>query len=200
MELKEYFQIIKKNLKLFVLTIIIILLSTFLFFYFTPISYTTSLELNISRKGVQNTPDYRYDNFYRLQADEKFAETIVEWLKSPWMEENIYREAGIDTSDFSLKRLSKSIVAEKMSSQIVVVGFSAPNQKIAQNIAAAISKNISQSTDNLNKDQNDITWFEIIAENPVIKINEVSPLIMLAIFFGTVFVAFWVVMVKHYLE
>jgi capsular polysaccharide biosynthesis protein len=91
-------------------------------------------------------------------------------------------------------------MAEKMSSQVVAVSFSAPSQKIAQNIAASISKNISQNTESLNKDQNDNTWFEVISENPIIKIDEISPLIVLAIFLGAIFAAFWVVMVKYYLE
>ena len=200
MELKEYLQIIKKNLNLFIAVIVLIILAAFVFFAFRPVSYSTSLTLNITRKGVQNTPDYKYDNFYRLQADDKFAETIVEWLKSPWMEENIYKDAGINTSDFSLKRLTSSVMPEKRSSQVVAVNFSAPSQKVAQNIATAISKNISQSAENLNKDQNDTAWFEVVSENPVIKINEISPVLVLAIFLGAVFAAFLVVMVRHYLE
>ena len=75
--------------------------------------------------------NYKYDNFYRLQADEKFAETLVEWLKSPRIEEKIFKEAGIDPSGYSLKKLAKSIKAEKMSSQVVAVSFSSPDKNAA---------------------------------------------------------------------
>ncbi|HRZ95610.1 MAG TPA: Wzz/FepE/Etk N-terminal domain-containing protein [Candidatus Moranbacteria bacterium] len=200
MELKEYIQIIKKHLKLFICTAVIIILSAFAYFSFRPVSYTTSLVMNITRSGAQNTDNYKYDDFYRLQADEKFAETLVEWLKSPRIEEEILKEAGIDASSYSLKKLAKNIKAEKKSSQVVAASFSAQNKKNSENMAQAVSKIISQKTENLNKDQKDSAWFHVIFENPVIRIDEVSFLTSVLVFFGAVFTAFWIVMIKHYLE
>jgi capsular polysaccharide biosynthesis protein len=200
MELKEYLQIIRRKAKLFSATAAIILVASFGYLFFRPVTYVTSLTLNITRSGVSDTQDYRYDDFYRLQADEKFSETVVQWLKSPRVEEDIYREAGIDTKDYSLKQLAKSISADKLSSQLVAVSFSATDEKIAQKIATAISKIISQNTQSLNKDQNESTWFEVLASAPVVRPNELSPLVVLAIFLGAIFAAFWGVMIKHYLE
>ncbi len=172
----------------------------FIYVFFKPASYTTSLTLNITRIGTQNTDNYKYDAFYRLQADEKFAETLVEWLKSPRIEEKIFEEAGINTSNYSLKNLSKSIKAEKMSSQIVSVRFSSSNKKSASDIAAAISKIISQNTQNLNKEQKNETWFEVIFESPVIKIDKISLLAIVFSFLGAIFAGFMAVMIKHYLS
>lgn len=200
MELKEYLKIIKSNPGLFIGIFVGILAIGLGYFILRPISYSTSLTLNITRSGVEDSQSYKYDDFYRLQADEKFTETVVQWLKSPRVEEDIYREAGIDTADFSLKRLTSSIGADKLSSQLVAVGFSSPNEKISQRIALAVSKIISQNVQNLNKDQKESTWFEVISGNPVIKINEISPLIVLAIFSGAIFVAFFWVLIKDYLE
>jgi capsular polysaccharide biosynthesis protein len=200
MELKEYLKIIKRNKHIFGLTVAVLFLMAAIYIFFRPISYTTSLTLNITRDGTQSTDNYKYDNFYRLQADEKFSETLVEWLRSPRIEEKIFKEAGIDTLDFSLKRLSNSIKAEKMSSQIVSVSFSSPNKKSSQDIAQAVSKIIIQNTQELNRDQKDATWFKVLPENPVVKIDEVSLLMVLAVLFSAFFAAFWVVMIKHYLE
>ncbi len=200
MELKEYLKIIKNNFWLFIGIIVGVLAIGLGYFLFRPASYSTSLTLNITRSGVDNSQDYRYDDFYRLQADEKFTETVVQWLKSPRVEADIYDEAGINTADFSLKRLANSISAEKLSSQLVAVGFSTADEKSSQKIAQAISKIISQNVQNLNKDQKENNWFEIISGDPVVKINETSPLIMLAIFLGAIFVAFFGVLIKHYLE
>jgi len=200
MELKEYFLIIRKNIKLFFTITVCILLVIFIYVFFKPASYTTSLTLNITRIGTQNTDNYKYDAFYRLQADEKFAETLVEWLKSPRIEEKIFEEAGINTSNYSLKNLSKSIKAEKMSSQIVSVRFSSSNKKSASDIAAAISKIISQNTQNLNKEQKNETWFEVIFESPVIKIDKISLLAIVFSFLGAIFAGFMAVMIKHYLS
>lgn len=200
MELKEYIQIIHKNIKLFVSVAVVIIAVALVYFYLCPVSYTASLTLNITRSGSQDTSEYKYDDFYRLQADEKFAETLVQWLKNPRIVEDIYKEAGINTQDYDLKRLGKSIKAEKLSSQVVLANFSASDSKTAQNIAQAISRIISKNTEDLNKDQTEKTWFEVIFQNPVVKVNKIGWLVMLAVAFFAVFTAFWVVMVKHYMS
>jgi capsular polysaccharide biosynthesis protein len=196
MELKEYLKIIKNNWRLFLGTMLGLFAISFGYLLLRPVSYATSLTLNITRSGIQNTTDYRYD----LQADEKFTETVVQWLKSPRVEEDIYEEAGIATAGYNLKRLTKSISADKLSSQLIAVGFSAPNEESAKKIALAVGKIVSQNTQNLNKDQNESTWFEVISSAPVIRLDKINPLFILAIFFGSVFAAFWVVLIKHYLE
>lgn len=200
MELKEYLKLIKNNWRLFLGTMLGLFAVSFGYLLLRPVSYATSLTLNITRSGIQSTTDYRYDDFYRLQADEKFTETVVQWLKSPRVEEDIYEEAGIATAGYSLKRLTKSISADKLSSQLIAVGFSAPDEKSAQKIALATAKIVSQNTQNLNKNQNENTWFEVISSAPVIRLDKINPLLVLAIFFGSVFAAFWVVLTKYYLE
>lgn len=198
MELKEYIQIIKKHFQLFISTVIIIILASFAYFFFRPVSFATSLTLNITRSGSQDTSEYKYDDFYRLQADEKFAETLVQWLGSPRVVEDIYKEAGINTQNRTLRQLGKSIKAEKMSSQVVAVNFSSKDNKTAQNIAGAISKVISKNIKDLNKEQSEKTWFEVIFENPVTKVDKISLLAILAVISFAVFAAFWVVMIRHY--
>jgi capsular polysaccharide biosynthesis protein len=200
MELKEYFQILKKELKTFMVIIVIVFLSAGAYFIFRPVIFDASLTLNITRSGTQNTDSYKYDDFYRMQADEKFAETIVEWLKSPRVEEDIYKDAGVNASDYSLKRLSTGIIAEQRSSQVVVANFSAFDQKKVQNIAYSVSKIISQNIKNLNNDQKENSWFEIISGDPVIRMREINPITIVAIFFGGIFLAFFGVLFKHYLQ
>ena len=200
MELKEYIQIIHKNIKLFISAAAIIMLAAVAYFYLRPVSYTASLTLNITRSGSQDTSEYKYDDFYRLQADEKFAETLVQWLKNPRIVEDIYKEAGISTQKYKLKQLGKSIKAEKLSSQIVLANFSASDSKTAQNIAQAISKIILENTEDLNKDQAEKTWFEVIFQNPVVKVDKIGWPVILATIFFAFFAAFWAVMIKHYMS
>lgn len=201
MELKEYFKILKENLRLFVFVIVFIIASSFVYFAVKPVSYSASLALNITRSGVQQTQDYRYDDFYRLQADEKFAETVVQWLQSPRTVADVYAKAGINSDKFSLRQLSKSFASEKLSSQIVSVSFSAKNENLTKKISDAISEVVSSNTELLNKNQNENTWFEVVAQDPVIIKDGVS---LVIIFFASlamgIFVGFWLVLIKHYLE
>jgi len=201
MEFKEFIQIFKNNFKLFILVIILIIAGGFIYFSFLPISYGTSLTLNITRSGSQNTDNYKFDDFYRLQADEKFAETLVEWLKSPRIVADIYDKAGVDYNGFSLRKFSKVIKPEKMSSQVVAVSYSSPNSDIAKKISAAIISIVSKNIANLNTDQKENTWFKIDASDPLIVLNKVTPLEILMIFFLIgIFIAFWIVLITHYLK
>ena len=201
MELKEYLQIIKKNLALFILTIIIVIMAIFAYFYLSPISYSTSLALNVSRQGTQNTDQFKYDDFYRLQADEKFVETIVEWLHDPRIVTNIYSTAGISTQNLSLRQLQKSFVPEKLSSQMVTVNFSTSDRKTAERISGAIVSVISKTNQDLNKDQKEDTWFEIAPQDPlIVQYKPDFKLVLLGSMLAGLFLAFLTVMVKYYLS
>ncbi|MDP1883791.1 MAG: hypothetical protein Q8L10_00305 [Candidatus Moranbacteria bacterium] len=201
MELKEYFKIFKEHIKLFSATIILIVLGSFAYFALRPVSYSASLALNITRGGIQQTGDYRYDDFYRLQADEKFAETVVEWLKNPRTVVDVYDKAGISTDSFSMRRLAKSFTAEKLSAQIVAVSFSAKDGKSAEKLSAAIPEAITENIKLLNKKQDDGTWFEIVAQDPVIIQDRIGALLIFLVSSALgIFVGFWVVLLKHYLE
>lgn len=201
MELKEYIKIIKNNFKLFVLVVFITVLASILFFYFKPISYNTSLIINITRQGSPASTEYNYGGFYRLQADEKFAETVVRWLKSPRIALNILKEAGLENQRLSMRELSNIFKAEKMSSQVVLVSFSSPNEKQASQTSRVIVKNISQNTENLNKNQKEKDWFEIAALEPVIIKNQTNyGLVSLISLIVGLFLAFWAVLLKHYFK
>ena len=201
MDLKEYLKIFKKHIGVVLITVVAIVAGTFVYFATKPISYDNSLALNITRTGEQKTDAYRYDDYYRLQADDQFADTVVEWLKDPRTVANIYADAGIDASKFSMRQLSGSFDAEKLSSQIVSISFSTPNASQGRKISDAIVKEISKNTDMLNQSQNEESWFKIVAQDPVIVQWRIGPLIIFAAsFLAGLFVAFWLVLIIHYLE
>ncbi|MBU2028732.1 hypothetical protein KJ761_02475 [Patescibacteria group bacterium] len=201
MELKEYLVIIKSNFKLFGSVIAIVILASFSYFYLKPMAYETSLILNITRSGLQKTDQYKFDDFYRLQADEKFAETLVQWIISPRLALDIWNKAGNNSENLSLKQLSKLFKAEKLSSQIVSVKFSAANPEMAKKLANSIIEIISRETATLNNNQQEENWFAIVALNPVILISRVNPfLLFLASLCMGIFLGFWIVLVRHYLK
>ena len=201
MELREYYLILKKDFGLFLLAVILIVAGSFAYSYLRPASYDTSLVLNISRLGTQETDQYRYDDFYRIQADEKFAETVVEWLKSPRISSDIYTDAGVDTASWNLRQLSKNMSPEKLSAQIVSVNFSSSDEKTAEKISRSIIKIISGNTQSLNKDQKNSTWFEIVPQDPIIKrYYPDNAMILAASLLLGMFAGFWVVMIRHYLR
>lgn len=201
MELKEYVNILKTHGKAFVLVLVLSVIAGLAYFSLRPAKYDTSLTLNITRSGTQETADYKYDDFYRLQADEKFAETVVEWLKSPRTVSDIYLNSKINTDQLSLGKLEKSFRSEKLSSQIVSVKFSADTPEKAKRTADSISKIIAKNIESLNLDQKEKNWFEIAAQDPVIAQNVLDFwVVLLAALLVGIFLGFWTVLIIHYLK
>lgn len=201
MELKEYLQIIKKNLNVFLSVVLGVVVISFGWLLLKPTSFSTSLLLSITRDGSQDTTDYKFDDFYRIQADEKFAETIVQWVSDPGVETEIFSGAGINADNFSLRQLSKSFKAEKLSSQAVVVFFSSPNVAQSQKIAASIAEVLTRNNEILNKDQKENGWFKIFSHDPVIIRDALDPFLVFAVALVVgIFLAFWAVLIRHYLK
>lgn len=201
MDLKEYIAIIRKHFNIFAGIIATVICVSFAVLILKPISYTASLTISIARDGTQETADYKFDDFYRIQADDKFAETIVQWLSSPAIEKDVFTSAGIDVSKFSLKQLSNSLKAEKLSSQVIEVSFVTSTVERARKISVATSEVISKNIATLNRDTENIGKFYIVAQDPVIVMNNFSPwIIFLAALAAGIFLAFWTVLIIHYLK
>lgn len=201
MELKEYLNILKTHIKAFVLAVVLALIGGILYFSLRPVMYDASLTLNITRSGTQETADYKYDDFYRLQADEKFAETVVEWLKSPRTVSDIYLNSNINANQFSLGKLEKSFRSEKLSSQIVSVKFSADTPEKARKISDSIGNVVTKNIESLNLNQKEKNWFEIAAQDPVIARNILNFwIVVLAALAIGIFLGFWTVLFIHYLK
>lgn len=194
MELKEYLKIFKNNYKFFLGTVILTLVIGVSFYFIIRDKYKAELNLNVTRTNYQaDTTDYRYDEFYRLQADERFADTLVRWLGSKVIQNEISKEAnGV---------LFEKLKAERLSSQMIRVSFiiDEKNQaaKITQAIDDALNKNIAQ----LNAEQKNPQWFKVLVSYPIVddyKLDLVK-LIEILLFLG-IFLGSWVVLIRHYLR
>lgn len=203
MELKHYLMIFKKNIILFLIVVLIIVgLGIGYRFYKNsrPITYEASLLINVTRSGIQATDNYRYDDFYRLQADERFADTVVRWLESPRIVTNIYNETGKVSGDIKIKELANFFKAKRLSSQAINVNFSSNSAREAQDISEALVRVVNQEIKQLNQYQKEDNWFKIIGDEPVIKEkrvdwNDVLPISIASGFF----LGIWFVLIKHYL-
>lgn len=201
MELREYYKVLKSNMSVVIYTAIIAIVVSYAWSVKQSQTYSASILLNIGQTETQSTADYRYDQFYRLQADDKFAETVVEWLKSPGIAKNIFDKAGVSSDQKTMRSLSKSFQAEKLSSNIVGVRYSTQNNDEAEHIAPAVSSIISEKTKSLNADARDPNWFQISASDLIILKNTQDLRINLGIaalaglFFG-ILLAFG----KHYIS
>ena|SRR3989344_1054564 len=193
MELKEYIELFRKEKKSFWITVVAVVLVGVFVFLFQPQTVKTTITVNVSRTGVQETQEYAYDGFYRLQADERFADTVVRWLQSPRVVKDIYSEARVAKE--------RPIKGERLSSQVIRVRFISDAQEDAQKIATVTMLELKRQTENLNQFQQQKNWFVLLGDAPVIEDHTVSLrfILVLSLFLG-LFLGMWTVAIRHYLK
>ncbi|EKE16287.1 MAG: hypothetical protein ACD_11C00021G0016 [uncultured bacterium] len=192
MELRAIIEIFKKHKNIFWRTLLVFVFLGFISFYFQPKTYTSTLMLNVTRSGLQETSDYQYDDFYRLQADERFADTVARWIDSPIIYQNIYEDAKIE--------FRKPIKATRLSSQVIEVTFKTKNREDGIALSSSAEKILNRQIEELNKFQKNKNWFMLVASEPVIAEGGISlPVSLLGSFAIGLFFSFWSVMIKNYL-
>ena len=195
MELKDFFEIFVIHKKIFWGIIVFCIICCTIVYFVQDQTYKTSLTLNITRSAGPETQEYSYDSFYRLQADERFADTVVKWTQSAYVVKEVFGDVGgnsfMNRNKFNSKRLS---------SQVIDVTFVTTTKKQADLIAQKLVKMLNQESQKLNKQQRQNNWFIILSTEPVISDNTISLLFLITLGASIgFFVAFWAVMIKHYM-
>lgn len=192
MELKEYLAIFRRHANFFLGIVLVFLLMGIAAKIFQPVRYKAELVLNVTRLGQLETTDYRYDNFYRLQADELFADTVVRWLGTARIQNDIQEVAGSNLIALGAKRLS---------SQMIAVEIEANKASGVEKIAGATAQVVNQEAQKLNDWQKEKNWFAVVADEPMVSksVWEWHKIIFISLALG-LFIAFWSVIISHYFE
>lgn len=201
MEFKEYAAIFKKKNKLVIIAVALALLAGVFYQLIQPLGLKAVLTLNVTRKGSQETGDYKYDDFYRLQADERFADTVVRWLESPRIAADILAASGIDESRLTLRQLGRFFRAQRLSSQVVKITYSASDTGLAKKLSKSAIAVLNKNAGKLDELQNEKSWFIVVGEDPVVRENKADWLsTMLICLLAGIFIGSWWVLIRHYLE
>lgn len=183
MDLRELLNALWKYRALFVGTIGIFVAAGFLLWAVQPIRFSAEITMNVARTGVRMTNEYVYDDFYRLQADERFADTVVRWLESPRIVGDIAREADVSREKLHFK-------AARLSSQVIRIRYSVNQEAEANTIAEAVFDVLNRETKSLNRDRSEDGWFALVGEAPALvdvrfgKVWIGATALFLGLFFG----------------
>jgi uncharacterized protein involved in exopolysaccharide biosynthesis len=200
MELSDIIQIFKKERTLYIGITLLFVFTAWLWQRDQETTYQATLLLNIGRAGVSETIDYTYDSFYRLQADERFADTVVRWLASPRVVEDIYREARLNPESLDVKALGSVFSAGRLSSQMITVKYGGDNKKTLEQLSVAAVTVLNRYTDTLNTEEREKSWFVVIGSDPVVRESQVSLELALGVGLALgLFFGFWTVLLRHYL-
>ena len=98
MELKDFFAIFSVHKKIFWGIITLSIICGAIVYFAQSQTYKTSLTLNVTRDAAPGRDEYSYDSFYRLQADERFADTVVRWIQSAYVVQSVFGD--VKTNSF----------------------------------------------------------------------------------------------------
>lgn len=201
MELRDIIGVFQKKAYFFLAIVVIFVTAGWLWQTNQPEKFQATLLINIGRNGTSQASDYTYDSFYRLQADERFADTVVRWFSDPRVVEDIYREAHLNPEYLGIKDLKRVFSAGRLSSQMITVNYGSESKMIIEQLAVASVTVLNRYTGTLNTDGKDNSWFVIIGSDPVIRDGRVT--LQVALIAGLVlgvFVGFWTVLARHYFK
>ena len=201
MELKLYLQIIKQQKKVIFITAVLVGFFAFIFSFFAPTIYETSLFIEAERKNIQETSDFRYDDYYALKASEMLVDSMAKWFSNPEFITQICKKAEVDISSASLRNLKKKIKADKMSAQYLEIKFKTKTRKESEKISSAISLTIKEKSKNLGWTDAKENIFSIKTSDPIIvEKNSMVFLNTLIGLFSGFFIGILIGFFRKYLE
>lgn len=183
MDLREFLRLFWKERVLFSGTVAVFVATGFVVQLLQPIRFAAEITMNVARSGVRTTTEYAYDDFYRLQADERFADTVVRWLESPRIVSDILYTAKRDDEMISFD-------ADRLSSQVIRIRFVSRDEKTAEVVSRALFEVLNRETASLNRDRLEAGWFALVGETPSIvdarfgKDRAFGISLFLGVFFG----------------
>ena len=196
MELKEFVEVFKKYFYTFVIVFAIVLLAGLIWRNFQAKFYLASVAVNISREGQVKNKDYQYDQFYQLQADEKFGKNIVNWLGDPG-----FLEAS--KHDFKTTKIGKQteiykLKATQLSSNYIKVEYKTKNPQAAVLFGKILKKNLNDKNEKLNIGGNE-NWFKLIIDDAHVEKSHIglTPFLIVLSVLGSLF-GLLGVLLRHY--
>ncbi len=191
MELREYILIFRRYRALFFWIVALFIVAGFVFQLLQPVRFAAEITMNVARSGIRVTSDYSYDDFYRLQADERFADTVVRWLESPRIVGDITREARVSGGI--------SFDASRLSSQVIRIRYTIRDEMAAKRMATAILTVLNQEAESLNQNRPEDGWFALVGEIPAISDARVNKGRVFALAFSLgIFFGFFAVLFRWY--
>ncbi len=186
--------------RLFISICFAVMIGTLLFFVFQPSRYQGEVVLTITRTALSESTEYAYDEYYRFQADEKLAETITQYLMSMKGKQLVADRAELSRESYK-QYTERRLRIARLGTQLILAEYAMPSRAETERIGEAIAFVASSYVASLNEDARDPTWFTILAQDPVVAETRWSIFRVMGIgMLGGVFLAFWAVLVRIFIE
>ncbi|MBT3356087.1 hypothetical protein HN784_03700 [bacterium] len=202
MELKEYLKVLKKYKTTFVVIWVGAIAFGLIAASLVPQRYKTTFSIDITRDTQEEgTQEYDFDQFYRLEADDRFGRTIVEWFSDGAIVNNIHAVARSVEENFENEELETKFKAKKLANSYLRVSFLVSEKKEVKPLFLGVKKVLNEKTKEFNGGFNKQSSFKLIFNGPTIA-NATIPLtpLLISLIGSGFFLAAFGIMFRKYLE
>lgn len=173
MELREYLQIIKKNLPLLIVLPAVLGGLAAWVSQQLPETYTASLTLYVKRQATEPSTDYyTFDGYYSQQAAEKFTETVVGFLKSKDILLASAKLADLPVDQESLEQLENSIKVRQEAPQLVSLKVTQEEATTAKKFCTALAQATTERINLLNQTGDKAISVDLLNPEPLLVKND----------------------------
>jgi capsular polysaccharide biosynthesis protein len=183
MNLKNYFEVIKRR-KVFIVSFGAICgILSLIFSLTTPKSYEAVILLSVHRVNREKTADFQYDNYYAIQAAEYVGNTIVSLLEMPETILEIYKKAGWQDEMGDVYAAARKIKPKQISSHLVKVKLNDKNKEKVERLSGALADVIRNKISSIEVTPENKNSFTVESTEPIITQKTYSPPIVTLIGF-----------------
>ncbi len=198
MELQTFLTLFIRRQRLILWIVALALLVGFLAYRLQTQWYESEVLLSVTRQGSEATQEYQYDQYYRLQADERMADTVARYLETSIARRETARLALL-SADREKEFIVNKVAALRLSPSLIKVMYQAKTPTEAGRIAAALVETGERHVAELNEQAANRNWFTLVSSEAFSKDGRFSLLSALGIGLAAgIFIAFWSVLILWY--
>jgi|GEM_PF-1218595 len=202
MEFKEYLKVLSKYKTTFITVWLGVIVVGVAFVFLMPQKYKATFSIDITRDNQEQiVTEYEYDQFYRLEADDRFGRTIVQWFGDKAIISEMYSVSKTVGEEFKDHKFETKFRAEKLANSYVKVDFSVFDKKDIGPIFFGVKKVLKAKTQEFNGGFRKQNRFNLIFNGPTMEETKIPFMPLLIGLFGSgFFLASFVAMFRKYLE
>ena len=179
MKPKNYVEVVKKHKFTVVVVIILCGLFSLVYSFVKPQSFSSNISMSFYRVNREVTSDYQYDNYYTGKAVEILTNTVLGWLETSNIIQEVYDEAGVVSDD--IYKDTKKFKPKQISAHQIEVRVVNKNKGDLDKLSAAVVSVMDERVKKLEITSDNKNSFDVVAEEPIIVEIKYNPLMLLLI-------------------
>lgn len=202
MELKEYLKVLSKYRTTFLVIWAVVVLIGLLVASLISQKYKATFSIDITREAQEKvTGEYDYDQFYRLEADDRFGRSLVQWFGDKAIVNQIQTVAQNTDENFKDYQFEPDFKADKLANSYLKVTFLVSQKKEVTPVFLGTKKVLEEKVAEFNGGFDAQNRFKLVFNGPTISDTKIplTPL-LIGLFGGGFFIASFGVMFRRYLE